>query len=106
MEMPKTILRHLLEALVGILELEEVRLYLGVQVQQPEIGGDGGAGNAAAPGQIHLGVGLTGVQRLLRLAALFLLTTPSIASLLASKVANFIAIGLERLTWQGSDRKA
>ncbi len=61
-EVPETGLRQPLEALIGISELEETGLDFGIEVQQPEIGGDGGAGNAAAAGQVALGVGLPGVQ--------------------------------------------
>ena len=61
---PKTVLRHPLEAPIGIVDLEEAVLDLGVEIQQPEIRGDGGAGDAATTGQIALRIGLSGVQQL------------------------------------------
>ena len=63
--MPQAGLRHPPEAVVGIVELEEASLDLGFEVQQPEIRGDAGARDAAAAGQIPLGVGLSGAQQLL-----------------------------------------
>ena len=46
--------------MVGVIELEQTGLDFGIEIQQPEIGGDGGAGNAATAGEVPLGVGVWG----------------------------------------------
>ena len=63
-EVPETGLSHPLEATVGVVYLKKAGKDFGIEVEQPEEGGDRAAGKAAAAGQVTLRVGLPGVQQL------------------------------------------
>ena len=64
-EGPKTGFGEPLKERVVVLELEQEVLNFGVEIEQPCVGCDGRAGNAATAGQIDLGVGQPGVEQLL-----------------------------------------
>ena len=63
-ELPETGFGKSLEALVIVVQLEQTSLDFGIEVQQSEVGGDGGAGGAAATRKVSLGVGLSRVEQL------------------------------------------
>jgi hypothetical protein len=50
------------QAVVGIPKRESVRLNLGVEPKQLEIGRNRGAGGAAEPGKFSMGIGFAGVE--------------------------------------------